>query len=626
LSREFGQLDNGVSSDQIADLTSIYDTEVLPPFVAAGADLSAVDLVPSSAAGRYIQQRYIAENPNGFDDRDQLDDAGDGSGYSAAHAEHHPLLRTLLGKAAMSDLLLVDADTGDVVYTTKKRIDLGTNGLDGPYATDVDGVKAGLGEVLDRLSTVAVGEAVVSDSVFYVPTAGDPVFFLAAAVRSGSDVIGAIVTEVPVELVTAFMTAGQDWELLGLGDTGETYIVGPDGTLRSDSRLWLEDPEEFLRLHVERYGDQAAADLIETVGSPVLLQQVDNPAVVAGLDGQEFTGTVTNYLGRKTLAVAAPTQAGGLDWAVIVEFDKSESDAALDSLLRRILVVLAILLPAIAVAGALLARILTRPADSLVRSAAAIADGDLDAEVEDFGRNELGDLGRQLQGVARQLELREQAIVDEERHINDMLTALLPARLVDRVRRGEQVIEDIFDTATAVSITVDGVPEAAGVDQDIALEITDRLNEEVEALMERYGVERIRRSPGSELYLCGLEQDDAQVASATEFVLVAIAKVPEIGAEFGQALTARAGMSAGDVATGVIGTRQPSFGVWGDPPGTAVTLAALARPGQVLADSTVVAQLGREWHVGPLEKLPGLADDIEVHAIGSAVPDRTERA
>lgn len=629
LSREFGRLDDDLSSDQIADLTEIYDTEVLPPFVAAGVDLPAIDLVPASAAGRYIQHHYITRNPNAFDDRDQLDDGGDGSSYSAAHAEHHPLLRTLLGTTAMSDLLLVDADTGDVVYTTKKRIDLGTNGFNGPYATRLDGVRAGLGAVLDRLSTVAVGETVVSDSVFYVPTAGDPVFFLAAAVRSGSDVIGAVVTEVPVELVTAVMTAGQDWGLLGLGETGETYIVGPDRTLpddgaaelRSDSRLWLEDPEEYLRLHVDRYGDRAAADLIQTVGSPVLLQQVDNAAVAAALDGEEFTGTVTNYLGVKTLAVSAPTQAGGLDWGVIVEFDKSESDAALRSLLRRILIVLAFLLPAIAITGILLAPILTRPAESLVRSAAEIADGNLDAEVEDFGRNELGDLGRQLRGVARQLELREQAISDEERHINDVLTALLPARLVDRVRRGEQVVEDIFDTATAVSITVEGVPEPTGVNQDIAPAITERLNKEAEILMERFDVERIRQSSDNGLYLCGLDQDDAQVASAAEFALAVLEMLDEVGTEFGQALTARVGLSAGDVATGVLGTSQLSFGVWGDAPGIAVTLASLARPGQVLADRTVVAQLGRQWEVGAVEQLPGLADDIEVYAIGKIQSD-----
>ncbi len=435
LAAEFGRLDEDITPEQVDELAAIYDTEVLPPFVDAGVDLDAADLVPSSAAGRYLQQQYIADNPNGFDERDRLDDAGDGSGYSAAHAEHHPLLRALMENAGMSDLLLVDADSGDVVYSTKKRIDLGTNGFNGPYSVDVDGQPAGLGAVIDRLSSVAVGDAVISDSVFYVPTAGDPVFFLAAAVRSGSDVIGAVVTEVPVEALTALMTANQDWELLGLGDTGESYIVGPDQTLRSNSRAWFEDPDDYLRRHLDRYGDQDATDLIETVGSPVLLQPVDNAAVTAALEGDEFIGTVTNYLGTETLAASGPAQVDGVDWAVVVEFDESESDSALDCLLRGILLVLAILLPTIAVVGVFLARILTRPAERLVKSAARIADGDLDTDVEDLGRNELGDLGRQLEGVARQLESGEQAIVDEEQHINDMLIALLPARLVDRVRQ-----------------------------------------------------------------------------------------------------------------------------------------------------------------------------------------------
>ena len=132
LSNEFGQLDEDITADQVDELTTLYDTEVLPPFVAAGVDPDATELVPGSTAGRYVQHHYIAENPDGVDDRDRLDDAGDGSGYSAAHAEHHPLLRAQMENAGMSDLLLVDADSGDVVYSTEKRIELGTNGLDGP--------------------------------------------------------------------------------------------------------------------------------------------------------------------------------------------------------------------------------------------------------------------------------------------------------------------------------------------------------------------------------------------------------------------------------------------------------------------------------------------------------------
>ena len=613
LAREFDELDGDLTSDQIEDLTTLYDTEALPPFVQAGVDINSAELVPASAAGRSAQRLYISENPNGIGERDQLDDAGDGSGYSAAHAAHHPMLRALLENAGMSDLLLVNFDTGEVVYSTKKRVDLGTNSYTGPYAD------SGLGRVVEKLTTVAPGNSVLSDTFFYIPTSGEPVFFLAAAVRSGTDLVGALVTEVPVRALTDVMTAGEGWQRLGLGASGESYIVGGDRTLRTETRAWLEDPADYLRRHLAQFDDPGATDLIELIGSPVLVQPVDNAAVTESLDGNQFSGTVNNYLGTKTLAASGPADVEGVNWAVVVEVDKSESDTALNSLLRRFSLVLAVLLPAIAIFGIFLARTLTKPAQKLVRSAERIAGGDLDTEISDLGQNELGDLGRQLGGVARQLESQEQAIVDEEQHINNILSALLPDRLVDRVRGGEEAIGDVFDTATVVSITIDDVPSAIANDADLALEVADRLNDETLALAERHGAERIQRSSASEMYLTGLNQDDAMVPDATAFALAAIQLVSEVGAEFGFEFTARAGISTGEVATGVLGNSQLSFGVWGDPTGMAMTLASLALPAQVLADGFVVEQLDRTWDIEELEELAGLADDIQAHVVSGRV-------
>ena len=613
LAREFNNLNEDLTNDQVEDLTRLYDAEVLPPFTSAGVDIDSAELVPASVAGRSAQRLYISENPNGFEERDRLDDAGDGSGYSTAHADHHPMLRALLENAGMSDLLLIDFDTGEVIYSTMKRIDLGTNAYTGPYA------ESGLGKVVEKLTTVAPGNSVLSDTFFYVPTRGEPVFFLAAAVRSGTDLIGALVTEVPVSALTDVMTAQGDWHRLGLGATGESYIVGGDRTLRTDTRAWLEDPADYLSRHLQRYDDPDATDLIDLIGSPVLVQPVDNAAVTESLDGNQFSGTVNNYLGTTTLAASGPATVEGVNWAVIVEVDKSESDTALNSLLRRFSLVLAVLLPAIAIFGVFLARTLTKPAQTLVRSAERIAGGDLDTEISDLGQNELGDLGRQLGGVARQLESQEQAIVDEEQHINNILSALLPDRLVDRVRGGEEAIGDAFDTATVVSITIDDVPSAIANDADLALEVADRLNDETLALAERHGAERVQRSSASEMYLTGLNQDDAMVPDATAFALAAIQLVSEVGAEFGFEFTARAGISTGEVATGVLGNSQLSFGVWGDPTGMAMTLASLALPGQVLADGFVVEQLDRTWDIEELEELAGLADDIQAHVVSGRV-------
>lgn len=613
LSREFSNLNEDLSNDQVENLTALYDAEVVPPFAKAGVDIDSSELVPASVAGRSAQRLYISENPNGFEERNRLDDAGDGSGYSAAHAVHHPMLRALLRNAGMSDLLLVDFDSGEVIYSTMKRIDLGTNAYTGPYA------ESGLGRAVEKLTTVAPGNTVLSDTFFYVPTQGVPVFFLAAAVRSGSDLVGALITEVPVSALTDVMTAQEDWQRLGLGVTGESYIVGGDRTLRTDTRAWLKDPADYLDRHLQQYDDPDSTDRIALIGSPVLVQPVDNDAVTESLDGNQFSGTVNNYLGTKTWAAASPAAIEGVNWAVVVEVNESETSAALNSLLRRFVLVLAILLPLIAIFGVFLARSLTRPAQTLVRSAKRIADGDLTTEIGDLGQNELGDLGRQLEGVARQLESQEQAIIDEEQHINSILSALLPERLIDRVRNGESAIGDAFDTATVVSMVIDDLPPAIANDNDLAFEIADRLNDGTLAIANQYGAERVQRSSASVLYLTGLNKEDARVPDATDFTLAVMGLVAEIGAEFGFEFTARAGMSTGDVATGVLGSSQLSFGVWGDPPGMAMTLSSLALPGQILADDSVAAQLDQTWNIEAVESHPGLAEDVQAHVVNGRV-------
>ncbi len=192
---------------------------------------------------------------------------------------------------------------------------------------------------------------------------------------------------------------------------------------------------------------------------------------------------------------------------------------------------------------------------------------------------------------------------------------MLPPRLFDRVRQGEQAIEDIFDTATIASITIDAIPEATGVQQDVVLEITERLSEESDALMARYGAETIRRSSGNRIFVTGLGHADARAADAVRLAVEAVQLASDVGAEFGIELAAHAGLSAGDVATGVIGGSQLSFGVWGDPPNVAATLDSLAQPGQILVDRNVADQLGPEWDIATGIELPGLDDDIEAHVV-----------
>ena len=47
------------------------------------------------------------------------------------------------------------------------------------------------------------------------------------------------------------MTFDKKWKDVGLGNTGETFLAGPDELMRSDSRLFLENPQQYKREVVE---------------------------------------------------------------------------------------------------------------------------------------------------------------------------------------------------------------------------------------------------------------------------------------------------------------------------------------------------------------------------------------
>ncbi len=604
LSGGYAELDAGVADGQLAELEAAYEA-AFETLRAAGLDAPPSAVVPASPAGRYVQYEYILRNPDEFDDRDLLDDAGDGSIYSDVHAEYHPLLRSLMENVGASDLLLIDATTQEVVYSVKKRIDVGTSATTGPWA------QGALGEVIDGLASATIGDTVISDTAFYIPARGEAVVFIATAVRSGSEVLGAVVAELPVQVITDLATAGQDWELLGLGETGDIYLVGPDGTLRTDPRDWLDDPEAFLSDHFERYGDQALIDQMRLVGSAALTQSVDNQAVETALAGDTFIGRVSNYRGDATFAAAAPVQLGGQDWAVVVEQDRSEALSGLSSLLRSTLVVVAVLLPVTALLGWWMARSLTRPFGELVDAARRIANGEPATGVGRLGNNELGDVGRQLEVVATRLEAEEAAIVAEEAQIIDVLGAVVPPRLIDRVRQGEQGIDDLLDTATAIAFLIEGIPEASGSDQDMVIEITEHLADGADALVESFGVERVRRSSTNALFVAGLDRPDACIDDAVRFAAAVIELVSSTGQEYGHPLTIRAGIATGDVASGVIGQQQLAFSVWGEPVSNASTLASLAGPGEILVDAAVSDAVETTWEVERREGLPGLDDDVQ---------------
>jgi methyl-accepting chemotaxis protein len=594
------------------ELNSFYESTLLAAIADAGFDPPPVaEVVPASPTGRYLQYHYIVQNPSPPDERDQMTvSQTDDTEYARVHGDQHESMVRLAELVRLGAVMLVD-DQGRVVYTTSKQVDFGTSALDGPYR------ESGLARAVnERLPAAAIGETILVDFERYLPAGARPTMFAAAAVRSDATTIGAVVVEVPIEALNALTTANMSWEDIGLGRTGEVYVVGSDRRMRSDSRLWLESPDSYLQRIRDLDYPPELADAVDLFETTTLLQPVETEAVDEAFGGEAFVGRSADYLDRSTLTVAGPVASNQLDWVVVGAVTVDEASEALDTFTRQILVVAAIAIPLVAGLATILATRMTRPIDPLVAAAQRISSGDLDTLVPDMGANEYGDVGRRLNTLTSDLHDKESALAEEEREITNLLLSALPPRVVDQVRLGERQITDLVDTATIIAMTVGGLLDNVSIDAESALELSARLSGLLEEVADQLAIERVRSSSTQHVFAAGLDSPDPQALTAAEFAVRAADAVDAFSEEIGVAVTFEIGMCGGEVIAGVLEADQLTYGVFGDAARTALALSSIAGRGKILVCAGTASDIQQAWSVTPVDGLLDLrGEPVAAHVL-----------
>src|SRR4029450_2272400 len=96
------------------------------------------------------------------------------------------------------------------------------------------------------------------------------------------------------------LTMDKQWEESGMGKTGETFIVGPDDLMRSDSRLFIEDPEAFKRDVINAGTPPDAGEASIRQHGTTWVQPVATEATNLAQRGQRGTLIANDYLGQET--------------------------------------------------------------------------------------------------------------------------------------------------------------------------------------------------------------------------------------------------------------------------------------------------------------------------------------
>ncbi|MCL1468770.1 adenylate/guanylate cyclase domain-containing protein [Argonema galeatum] len=533
---------------------------------------------PYTQPARYLQYQYIAKNTNPVGKKDELVDAQDGSEYSKFHSKYHPIFRNLIKKFGYYDFFLINFKTGEVAYTVYKETDFGTNLEKGPYKeSNLAEVVAAVQKSPDR------GAIQIVDFKPYRPSYMAPAAFIAGPIYNGPHIVGILAIQLPVDEINNVLTGNKNWKQDGLGNTGETYMIGSDMLMRSVSRFLIEDPKGYQAALKSIGTPESNMQLIERLGTSILLQNVNTPSAQAAIAGIQGTTIVKDYRGRTVLSSYGPLKLEGLDWGIIAEMDLSEAYQPVYALQRDLFIATVILVLLIVYLANVAAHSFVRPLEVMIAGARKVGEEDPSFEEVLNSRNEFGDLAQLVKEMAHGVHNQTNLLAQKNRENEALLLSILPSKVVERLKKGEERIADRIEQVTVISATIFGLTKL-GANREVG-EVADLLNELIDLLSQaaaNHDVEMFKTIGERYIAVCGLSKPRLDHSKrSVDFALEAMDVLHNFNNRFGIKLSLSAGIHAGAVMAGIIGTKKLNYDLWGETLALANELNAHAEPNTI---------------------------------------------
>lgn len=310
----------------------------------------------------YLQFHYIKNNPYQSGQKSSLLNAGDGSMYSQVHEEYHTKFMTLIStRRFFYEFFLIDKN-GNIIYSVDKRNEFATN-----LETDLH-ASVGLKNIYQRaMNNNSPGLVVFEDFSIYDPGRERPASFIASPVYDDDhQYLGLIAFQISIDELNNIMQA-----TAGMGETGETYLVGDDMLMRSNSRFYQ--------------------------GRNIMRITVDTLPARRALLGEEGIESLKDYRDTAVFSAFKPIDFLGTQWALIAEIDRDEVLEPVYNLIFLLMVIGVFICIIISVLGYWFAGDLSRPIRTMTNIMRRLADNDLSVNVSvNERKDEVGDMAYAL--------------------------------------------------------------------------------------------------------------------------------------------------------------------------------------------------------------------------------------
>lgn len=295
--------------------------------------------------------------------------------------------------------------SGYVLYSSHSQSELGGN----VFETRLGNTP--LGKCVK--SAMETGQPAFSDYEYFAPC-DEPAFFIASPIyHANSELHGFIAIDLSIHEINRIML-----DRTGLGKTGETYLVGRDLLMRTQSRFY--DKSTILKQKVDTANTK---DCFSNDTNEMEHNWCKSSNVFPDYRGVKVIGTHL-YLPE-------------LQWGLIAEIDEKEALAPLNKLLNSFCVTGAVSIAVAYLISHILAKRFSNPITKLSGIASKIGRGDLDTEIDIQSKDEIGTLANSFRTMALDLKSTTTSIDKLNREIAER------ERAESEIIEAKQEVEEI---------------------------------------------------------------------------------------------------------------------------------------------------------------------------------------
>jgi len=403
----FEKQTNRVSSGQKNQLKNYYENEFGEQYKKLNNGK------PSDSIQRYsklsdnslrLQVSYISDNPNPLGSKNSLNAANDTSDYSQVHNKYHEHINAYLNEFGYYDIFIVDPNNGHIIYSVFKELDFATSLINGPYS------QSGIAEAFKAANSSSEANSThLIDFAPYYPSYEGAAAFISSPIYDNGEKLGVLIFQMPIDRINGLMTFNQKWEEIGLGQSGEAYLVGSDHLLRSQSRFLIEDKANYLKALGQSGIREDIIRSIDDKNSAIGQQPVKTTATQAALSGETGFQHIQDYRGVEVLSAYAPINVGGLNWAILSELDETEAFAMRTELMRAlsitVLITFSVLMVMAVLIGTYFGKGISGPITTLIESIRSLSnDKNLQERLHTGGTGELAELENSFNELMAELQ------------------------------------------------------------------------------------------------------------------------------------------------------------------------------------------------------------------------------